>query len=194
MITQIDHEVLGVSRLATQFRESPNLIAYILNLLLEANTLEQLFIDIANNRYLDTATGIQLDILGIIVGQPREVIDTILLTDDEYRLWLKARITKNSSGTSLEEIISQINFLIDTPQILIIDGDTKYSISIGKILTAEELIVFTSGILSKTAGVQVSYLTQYDYDNFFSIGSVPNGLGFGTVLDPLVGGKMGQTI
>ena len=194
MITQIDHKVLGQSRLATQFRESTNLINCILNLLIEANNLEQVLLDISTDRYLDSAIGVQLDILGIIVGQSREVINNVLQNDSEYRLWLKARITKNSSGTSLEEIISQIKFLIDTPQVLIIDGDTKYSISIGKILTAEEALVFTSGILSKTAGVQVSYLTQYDYDNFFSIGSVPNGLGFGTVLDPLIGGKMGQTI
>lgn len=195
MITQIDHEVLGQSRVATQFRESTNLIAYILNLLIEANNLEQVFFDINDGRYIDSAIGTQLDILGSIVGQERIYVSGVLLTDTEYRLWLKARITKNHTGTSLEDIISQINFLINTSQILIVDGDARYSVSIGKILTTEEQsVISSSGLLSKTAGVNGSYSTQYEYDDFFSLGNVPNGKGFGSVNNPLVGGKMGKLI
>jgi len=196
MMNQIDHEILGESRLATQFRESTNLIAYILNLLLEANTLEQLFFDINTGRYLDSAVGTQLDILGSIVGQPREIISGIILIDSEYRLWIKARIGKNHTGASRENILDQITFLIpDANQILIEEGNTRYSVSIGKLLTVEERdTIFNSGILSKPAGVSVGYVSQYDYNNFFSIGTVPNGLGFGTISDPLIGGVFATLI
>lgn len=77
MTTSIDHQQLGLSRLATQFRESVNLIAYLTTLLREANDLEQVYQDLLNNRWVDTAVGVQLDIIGEIVGQPRELVDAV---------------------------------------------------------------------------------------------------------------------
>lgn len=80
MITPINHAELAEQRLATQFREANNLINYIKTLLRENDDLEQVFQDLCNNRYIDTAEGVQLDIIGDIVGQPREftidVVDT----------------------------------------------------------------------------------------------------------------------
>lgn len=79
MVDQIDHKTLAQSRLATQFREATNLINYIKSLLSESNDLEQVFQDLLEKRFIDTAEGVQLDVLGVIVGQPRdfkvEVVD-----------------------------------------------------------------------------------------------------------------------
>lgn len=75
MIDKINHEELAISRLATQFKKSTNLINYIKALLVEANTLEQVFYDLLEKRWIETAEGAQLDILGAIVGQSREFID-----------------------------------------------------------------------------------------------------------------------
>ena len=113
MITQIDHDALGLSRLATQFRESTNLKNYILNLLVEANTLEQLFLDIINTRTIDSATDATLDFIGDLVGQSRNIIPTngsplLSLSDDAYRLYIKARITRNHTDSSPENLISEI--------------------------------------------------------------------------------------
>lgn len=79
MITPIDHKELAISRLVTQFRESANLINYIKTLLVEANTLEEVYQDLLTERWIDTAVGINLDILGLIVGQPRVLVDSSVL-------------------------------------------------------------------------------------------------------------------
>jgi len=77
---QIDHNALAESRLATQFSESVNLIAYIKALLVEADTLEQVFQDLLEKRWIDTAEGVNLDIIGAIVGQSRILIDASVLS------------------------------------------------------------------------------------------------------------------
>ncbi len=230
----IDHKNLAISRLVTQFRESTNLISYIRTLLLEANNLEDVFHSILNERWIDTAIGVQLDILGSIVGQPREIIDSELfgyfgfainlesgsfgsvdnvsigdrfrevneptfgkrmLSDSEYRLWIRARIITNTTSSTPEDIINQIKFFIETEQVLFFDGDTEYTVSIGKILTNEEKsTLLNSDIVPKTAGVKVKYLSQYDYNDFFGFQGVPNSFGLGSVSNTELGGKFGKLI
>ena len=230
----IDHKQIAISRLATQFKESTNLISYIKTLLIEANTLEDIFNSILNDRWIDTAVGIQLDILGVIVGQPREIIDSELygyfgfavnlesgsfgslsdnsvgerfranrepifgkriLSDSEYRLWIRARIITNITSSTPEDIIQQIKFFINAEQIIFTDGDTEYSISISKILTEEEkATLLNSNIVPKTAGVKVNYITQYDFGSFFSFQGVPNSRGLGSINNPNLGGKFGKLI
>lgn len=75
MVDQVDHIDAVVGYLATQFKEAENLINYIKSLLVGANELEQLFCDIIEVRSIDNATGVYLDIIGSIVGQPRTLID-----------------------------------------------------------------------------------------------------------------------
>tara|TARA_R110000744_G_scaffold20470_1_gene53725 strand:- start:741 stop:1442 length:702 start_codon:yes stop_codon:yes gene_type:complete len=230
----IDHKTLAISRLATQFRESTNLISYIRTLLLETNTLEGVFHSLLNERWINTAIGVQLDILGSIVGQPREIIDAELfgyfgfavnlesgsfgsldnpsegerfrankepvfgkrlLSDSEYRLWIRARIITNKTSSTPEDIIVQIKFFIEAEQVLFVDGDTEYTVSISKILTAEEKsTLLNSDIVPKTVGVKVNYLTQYEFSSFFGFQGVPSSLGLGSVNYPDLGGKLGKLI
>lgn len=234
MSDAIDHLELAESRLATQYRESTNLINYIRSLLLEANTLEQVFRDLIELRWINTATGVNLDILGAIVGQPRTFIGAELfgyfgfavnvesgpfgsvsdaelgdrfrsvyesatgvrnLSDDEYRIWIKARIAKNKTRSTPEDIISQLKLILGVDQVLFIDGDTEYWISIGKILNGDEKsIILNTDIIPKTAGVKVNYTVQYDYERFFSFAGVPNSKGFGSVSNENLGGIFGRLI
>lgn len=233
-MNKIDHEELAISRLATQFRESTNLIAYLKTLLLEANNLEQVFCDLLEKRWIDTAEGVQLDILGSIVGQPRlivgeelfgyfgfavnlesgsfgSVIDLSLgnrfrsnsepvtgnreLSDTEYRFFIRARISKNRTSSTPEDIINQIKFILGVEQVLFDDGDTEYSISVGKVLTSEEKsVLLNTDIVPKTAGVRVNYITQYNFDNFFGFEGMPNSAGLGSINNPSLGGQFGQLI
>ena len=234
MAEKIDHKELAISRLATQFRESTNLIAYIRALLIEADTLEQVFCDLLEKRWIDTAEGVQLDILGAIVGQSREFVDAEIfeyfgffdnpqsqsfgtltdagiggrfrfveepttgirqLTDDEYRKFIRARITRNSTKSTPEDIIAQLRFIFETPLILFADGDTMYEVSIGKILTLnEKSILKDTDIVPKTAGVQATYVTEFDSSNFFGFQGVPNSAGLGSLANPSQGGKFGNLI
>lgn len=72
-IPTIDHKALAISRLATEFRESTNLIAYIQAIMSESNDLEAVFQQLLNERNISNAVGVQLDILGEIVGQSRYI-------------------------------------------------------------------------------------------------------------------------
>lgn len=233
-MASIDHKSLAISRLATQFKESTNLISYIRALLLEANSLEDVFCDLLEKRWIDTAEGVNLDILGSIVGQSREFIDAEIfdyfgfadnpqaqsfgsgidaslggrfkfvdevttgirqLSDDEYRLFIKARISRNRTSSTPEDIISQIRYIFDSPLVLFVDGDTKYEISIGRKLGLnEKSILLDSNIVTKTAGVQASYVTEFDSNNFFGFQGLPNSLGLGSVSNPSQGGKLGNLI
>ena len=73
MTNVINHRELALSRLATQFRESVNLIGYIYALIKESDALETVLNQILNERSLDVAIGEQLDVLGEIVGRSRVI-------------------------------------------------------------------------------------------------------------------------
>lgn len=230
----INHDGLAVSRLATQYRESTNLISYIITLLTEANNLEQVFCDLLEQRWIDTAEGINLDIIGAIVGQSRIFINatsleyfgfglnprsqsfgTLIdpgiggrfkfigeeidgfreLIDEEYRLFIRARISRNSTSSTPEDIIAQIRFIFGPVLVLLTDGDTEYTISIGRRLSLnEKVLLFENDIVPKTAGVKATYLSEFDSDDFFALGNVPGNGGFGSLTNPNQGGKLGNLI
>lgn len=85
MTNAIDHTQKALSRLVTQFRESTNLRNYISSLLIDSESLEAAFIQLLDLRNLDTATGISLDIIGEIVGQPRLISDFAAFTFFGYK-------------------------------------------------------------------------------------------------------------
>lgn len=64
----------------------------------------------------DTAVGVQLDVLGKIVGQPR-----LGLADNVYRRYIKARIATNRSSGKREELIKIARLVLgdDVGQIII---------------------------------------------------------------------------
>ncbi len=70
----IDHKALAISRLATQFSESVNLIDFIKVLLTGSQDLEDVYNDLLTDITLDTAQGVNLDIIGEIVGLPRPLV------------------------------------------------------------------------------------------------------------------------
>ena len=234
MASIIDHKTSAESRLVTQFKESTKLISYIKALLIEADSLEAVYQSLLADRWIDTAEGINLDVLGSIVGQPRDVIAAELfgyfgfavnlesgpfgsvsdsslgnrfrevgeaingnraLSDEEYRTWIRARIAKNRTSSTPEDIISQLQLIFGTTQILLMDGDTEYSISIGRLLTGDEKsILLNFDIIPKTAGVKVNYVTQYNDSDFFSFSGVPGTDGFGSVSNSALGGELGRLI
>lgn len=234
MVDKIDHSEIAIGRLVTQFKEAKNLISYIRNIISESQELENVFHDILDKRWIDTSEGIQLDILGEIVGQPRILIDgniftyfgfdtnpssdsfgtlsdssigssfasigTVLignrsLSDDEYRLFIRAKIIKNKSRSTPEDIISQLQYLFNTPQILFTDGNTEYSVDIGRKLSPnDKSLLFNTDIVSKTIGVKVNYVVSYDYDKFFGFEGIPNSSGFGSTASPDIGGFFGKLI
>lgn len=234
MIETIDHKALAESRLANQFKKSVNLIAYIKALLSEADTLEQVFQDLLNKRWIDTAEGTNLDILGAIVGQTRELIDSEvfdyfgfqgdpqaqtfasfnfagvggrfrsfyeqttglrLLNDEEYRLFIRARIARNRTKSTPEDIISLVGFLFQTNTVIFLDGDTTYEVSIGRLSGLnDKSIIKDLDIIPETAGVKAVYVAEFDENDYFGFQGLPNAQGFGAIGEPEEGGTFGNLI
>lgn len=233
MVDLINHKELAVSRLATQYKESINLINYIKALLTEADTLEEVFQDLLEKRWIDTAEGVNLDIIGVIVGQSRGVADADafeyfgflpnviaksfgkfgdpligarfrsfgepivgvrFLSDNEYRAFIRARILRNYTKSTPEDIIAQIKFVFDIDLVLLTEGTTSYSISLSKLLSNSEKFLLQNDIIPKTAGVSVSYVVEFDNENFFGFLGIPGAKGFGTHVEETDDGKFAGLI
>lgn len=106
-IQTLDHAELGLARLAKQYRgERPRLQGELEAYLNALQSLEDVTIEWYVKRWPLTAEGVQLDVLGKIVGQERGT-----RTDDEYRLWILARILVNRSNGRIEELINILTTL-----------------------------------------------------------------------------------
>ncbi len=72
-IDPIDHSAVGQDRLADQYQQSQNLLDYVATNLIQLDILETTFQDILCSRSLD-GSNYTLDIIGKLVGQPREIV------------------------------------------------------------------------------------------------------------------------
>lgn len=233
MAELIDHETKGIARLATQYRESTNLINYIRSILKQSDELEQVFQDLLTKRSIDTAEGIQLDIIGDIVGQSRQLIDVgdliffglqgvvnagglgdlndpslgarlasldeptsgfRTLNDEEYRLFIRAKILRNHTRSTIQEIIDAVKFITDATLVVITEGTMSYIVNIGKDLTPnEEALIVNENLVPKTAAVGVAY-TEIDPDSYFGLEGVTGAKGLGDLNNPALGGKLASLL
>lgn len=106
MDTILDHVDRAVGRLLAQFREKPKLEGLVRALVSEAQTLEGVMQSLSRVRSIDDAEGVQLDLIGRIVGREREG-----MLDADYRLWLKAQIALSLSSGTPDEILTIFRLL-----------------------------------------------------------------------------------
>jgi hypothetical protein len=136
-----EHSARGVARLIDRYAKPRNkaLLASWLGELQQAeDALWQLLVE----RSLASAEGDQLDVLGAIVGQPREGRD-----DESYRLWISARtMVLRSSGTTTE--------MLAIARTLIAETDT---VRLEEYFPAAFLMRF-SGSFTLTLGYQIAYM------------------------------------
>jgi hypothetical protein len=74
-----DVVVRGITRLLSQYAESPNLKDVLTIYLEELGEARDVILDVWCERWIDNADGVQLDVLGDIVGQPRAVVDDAII-------------------------------------------------------------------------------------------------------------------
>lgn len=146
-------------KIISQYKESTLLVNFLKHIASEADELKIQTDNIIENRYLLAATGIQLDILGEILGIDREVVDfvspiyfgldpdptglplgdlndpsvggrfrsadenpvtTRKLIDNEYRALLFAKIAKNTSSITGDEVLQITRNILS---VMFIGGD-----------------------------------------------------------------------
>src|SRR5690554_6930138 len=182
--------------------------------------------DLAQMRSLDTASGAQLDVIGEIVGQPRELIEAdlfsyfgfqgalnaasfgeigspvggmfynlgdnlggnISLNDDQYRMFIRAKIFKNSFTSTPEEFITAVNQIFQTDSTYIsVDEKGHAVVFFRRELTAFERVLinytFTGDdypvrLLPKTIGVRLDFGT-FREGEYFGFQGAPGAKGFG---------------
>ena len=106
-IVPVDHGPLGVARLVKQYRGDQVRVQDVQAAFLAAlQPIEDVSMDVLVGRWPLTAIGAQLDTLGEIVGQGRGQF-----TDDQYRLWILARILVNKANGRIEELINILELL-----------------------------------------------------------------------------------
>jgi hypothetical protein len=201
--TPIDHTQIGLSRVATQFREKVRFLAWLTAILEQANDIENALASM-NLANIDLMEGVNLDVIGIIVGVSRivpnvvtstwfgfedtgtwatpfgeesqpsigsrfyeeseSIYSTTLLQDPEYRLILKARIVKNNSASTPEDIIAGLRFIFNTQDVKYSDVCTdgydgpamSFSIAVGREIYAfEQAIITALDILPRPAGMNI---------------------------------------
>lgn len=220
-----------------QFENSPVFDKYLQLMGVGIEELKEVYRDLLELRSIDTAIGVQLDIIGKIVGQDRTLVDVNLLeffgfegefqagsfgdvydpsvgailysmgekttgnielNDDMYRLFIRARIAKNITRATPEDVMHFSNFIFNTEGSSVEDeGKGTFRLSIGRILTKTEAGLirylnrtanYDSGLFPKPIGVKM-WFSSFNYNQFFAFAGVPNAKGFGNLIYPTYDGE-----
>lgn len=224
----LDVDYLDVARgqVTEQFRSKVVFDKYLDLLIHQQYAISQVFKDLLQKRSIDEATGAQLDIIGEIVGQPRELINAdqfdwfgfegalkagsfgdvdsprigarfwdintaqggnIILDDETYRLFIKAKIIKNTTSVTPEEFIAFVNYVFGTEQTYITEGIAEFTVYFGRQLTTLETVLlnyisysqgYPSRFIPKPVGVRINF-GIYQENNYFGFQGAPGALGFG---------------
>ena len=230
------------SRVTEQFKDKEVFDSYLQLLLGGKIELQEVFRQLMQERSIDTATGAQLDIIGDIVGQPRELIDSsllsffafqgypeagsygdlnnnslgsayydlrnpltgnTLLTDEQYRLFIKAKIIKNNTNATPNQFIDFMKFVFGVELSLVVaEGDAEFTIMLGKELSSFERVLLTyvsyssgypSRFIPKPIGVRINF-GQFIAEDYFGFQGSPGAQGYGDLSNSSVGGQYGQLL
>lgn len=141
-----------------------------------------------------TAIGAQLDVIGKYVGVTRTAqgfTDQITLTDYEFITLIQFAIIKNSSGSSLADIVGLVFQFFGT-NIQVYDyTDMFMTYYISSVLVSSNTLqlLVNEGLLPKPMAVG-DIIVLFDGDDAFAFDGATTALGFGDTGDPLVGGKL----
>jgi len=214
-----DYLVEARSRITEAFKEKPVFDKYLQLFSLESAEIQNVALDLYNKRWIDTAEGAQLDIIGNIVGQPRELVGAdlydffgyqgnpqsdsygtlsdptvggfyltsgtstagnIILDDYLYRRFIKAKIIKNKTRATPEDVIKFLTFVFDVESVWIDSyGGGKAHIKIySPSFTQTDinlLYYYTNQKWGKSYFVPKSLGVEYEWEIIFTGEIFPNG-------------------
>lgn len=191
-IVQItDHSDQAVDRLASQFKGKAKIEGLITAFTDQLQELENVGIDLLQDRYLDTAVGDQLDIIGAIVGQTRDG-----RSDDSYRNRIIAKIGQNTSKGLPENLISVFNLLTDSTRSVYLPYYPACTYILANLdisaLDTDDILTFCQFVLP--AGVRLGLIGYYVEDEYFGFYADARATGFGEISDPTTGGKFAEIV
>ena len=116
------------------------------------------------------------------------------LSDDEYRLFIKAKIARNHLTPTPQNIAEYFSLLFNVDIVTVDRGKMSYRVNIGRILSNDEKTLLSSGALTPEILAVNGDFLEYDSDNFFGFASNPSAQGFGDADNPDTGGKFSSLI
>lgn len=161
-----NHVALAQGRSAERLKDKPRWLSLVKVFAARVQDLEdalwQLFVD----RTKDNATGAMLDIIGRIVGQNRNGYG-----DDDYRVFINARILANRSSGSIPEVLAVLRTLIPLPSALTLieEGPASFVVRVGGVQTYAYM-AFVATFLRSARAAGVNGILEFSMsaaaDNF----------------------------
>lgn len=108
-----DYSIFNKNPWLIEFFKDSNLIDILESGDTQSEELEQVFFDLLLNMWIDTASGEQLDVLGVHIG-----VDRLGRIDSEYRAVLVSQININISSGEPESLIDAVRTLFNTSDVL----------------------------------------------------------------------------
>lgn len=204
-IKSTDHIERGPLRFLEQFKEKAKLQALLVSYLRQIQLLEDCVWEVIFARTIEDAQGLTLDFIGAIVGRKR-----LALTDDDYRIAIRAQIRINRSSGTPEDIIAVTDLSIPASASFTYSEHYPAAITIDVLNT----VAFTIKVLvdnlraAKAGGVRLNLVYSYSPpEETFTLASGVDGdglpvvayetsslLGFGSTTDAALGGKLTSVI
>ena len=174
-----DYEAQAKARLLWQYSESPKLQAWVAAQMQILQDQENTLLALAGLVSIDDATGVNLDIIGELVGQARSFLNDSPVSDAQYRLLIRARIMRNVWTGNAPDWIALATFVLGAGVWLDDSaGGMSFGYGVSRILTADELALLSGDILPRPIGVEVGPREHFDIANFFGFDDQPGALGF----------------
>ncbi len=162
--------------ITSQYRQSTKFLAWLTAALEVLDNVSSTIDDIVNAFDLDNAVGVQLDVVGVLVGQGRTVNfvpsdgSGPVLNDDNYRMVLRAKILKNHWKGTIPELVSAWEALF--PGFLIVINDNQDMTMLvtlaGDYTPLLQELVTNGYIVPKPEGVHINFawghLPVFGYD------------------------------
>jgi hypothetical protein len=131
----------------------------------QTQQIETALLEVLVDTRLENAEGVQLDVIGVIVGLERGA-----LSDDDYRARLLVRIQVNQSSGTIPEVLSVVENMLATDQQITL---TEYLIA-SFVIRIDDALPISGGVLAaevqkaRAAGVktQIEYTDIDDDDTF----------------------------
>ncbi len=180
----------------SQYRNSTNLKGTISDLIAPFQALEDCLVTIPALDDVETATGVNLDVTGELVGQSRTLADGTIYDDADYRILIGARILRNRSIGSSPEFLDFLVFVFGTTPFRFYDlGGMAVGIEIGGGVSPSdtEIALLDHGPTTRAMAVGVGRV-WYDETSYFGFleDTRTGRKGFGLESDLSLGGKFGM--
>ena len=166
------HQIQALARFIEQYKEKPLYAALLDSYIKQVQDLENATFEVLNGRLLDIAIGVQLDVLGDLIGEARQGRQ-----DNVYRQAIRTRIRINRSFGTPVDVLVVARLILGTafPTIRYNEAyPATILISFDRTLSPLERFGIDRFMLqTKAAGVQLSFTEVLDPDNAFTFNQDP---------------------